>query len=230
MFAQRIRFVWISLSLMAVLSACSSSGNQSTTRVCKNVASDQYCVKSGDTLSKIAQKHKISIANLKAWNGLKNDRIQIGQKLTIRKNDAQTAQSNNSTPATPKQNQNYYSGISLKSPLETGTVIRHYSATNKGIDIAAPRGSMVYAAADGTVIYAGSGVRGYGKLLLIRHSPTTLTAYAHNDSLLVAEKATVKAGQMIATVGDSGRTDGQTALHFELRINGKHVNPAAYLR
>lgn len=217
------RPILLSAVILTALAACSSSGSKkSTTKVCKGIASNQYCVQSGDTLTRIAQRHKVSVSDLKTWNNLRSDTIQIGQVLIVR----QVAVGNvnqNVARANPS------GAIALQMPV-AGTLITPYSAANKGLDIAAPRGTLVTAAADGTVIYAGEGVRGYGKLLLIRHSPTTITAYAHNDNLLVAEKANVRAGQIIASVGDSGRVDGRTALHFELRINGKHVNPAAYLR
>lgn len=212
-----LRPIGFSFLVLTALAACSSSGSKSTTKVCKNLSQNQYCVQSGDTLTRIAQRYKVSVNDLKAWNGLRGDTIQVGQALIVRGNSTQAQ------AVRPSGN------IQLQMPVQ-GRIIAPYSNSNKGLDIAAPRGTLVTAAADGTVLYAGQGVRGYGKLLLIRHSPTTITAYAHNDSLLVAEKATVRAGQIIASVGDTGRSDGQTALHFELRINGKHVNPAAYLR
>lgn len=213
-----LRSAVLSVSAMMILAACSSSG-KTTTRVCKNLSSNQYCVQSGDTLTRIAQRYRVGVNDLKAWNNLRGDSIQVGQAIIVR-GDKTTSSTNSVRPS---------SNITLQMPVQ-GTLIAPYSSQNKGLDIAAPRGTLVRAAADGTVIYAGQGVRGYGKLLLIRHSPTTITAYGYNDSLLVTDKSTVRAGQIIATVGDSGRSDGQTALHFELRINGKHVNPAAYFR
>lgn len=213
------RPILLSAVILTALAACSSSGSKkSTTKVCKGIASNQHCVQSGDTLTRLAQRYKVSVNDLRAWNNLRGDTIHIGQVLIVR--GGNVASYNAPRPS---------GAIALRMPVQ-GVVIAPYSPQNKGLDIAAPRGTLVTAAADGTVIYAGQGVRGYGKLLLIRHSPTTITAYAHNDNLLVAEKANVRAGQIIASVGDSGRTDGRTALHFELRINGKHVNPAAYLR
>ena len=83
------------------------------------------------------------------------------------------------------------------------------------------------AAADGKVLYAGNEVRGYGNLILIRHNSSTLTAYAHNDSLRVRKDQTVKAGDTIATMGDTGTN--RVKLHFEIRIGGKAVNPLPYL-
>ena len=97
----------------------------------------------------------------------------------------------------------------------------------KGVDIAGEKGDSVLAAANGTVIYAGSALRGYGKLLIVKHSEEYLSAYAHNDKLLVAEGSKVKAGQRIAELGSSG-TD-RNKLHFEIRRNGQPVDPLAYL-
>ena len=97
----------------------------------------------------------------------------------------------------------------------------------KGIDIAGKLGQPVYASAPGKVVYSGSGLRGYGKLLIIKHNKTYLSAYAHNDKLLVKEGETVTRGQKIAEMGktDSDRVE----LHFEVRRLGKPVDPANYL-
>ncbi|WP_227718178.1 peptidoglycan DD-metalloendopeptidase family protein [Microbulbifer sp. Q7] len=111
-----------------------------------------------------------------------------------------------------------------------GRVLARFQPNNplrKGVDIAGKKGESVQAAADGTVIYAGSALRGYGKLLIIKHSEEFLSAYAHNDKLLVGEGAKVKAGQRIAELGSSG-TD-RDMLHFEIRRNGQPVDPLAYL-
>lgn len=101
------------------------------------------------------------------------------------------------------------------------------SSLNKGIDIAGDLGQPVLAASDGTVVYAGSGLRGYGELLIIKHSDTYVSAYGHNRRLLVREGQKVKAGQVIAEMGSTG-TD-RVKLHFEIRRNGKPVNPLSYL-
>lgn len=98
---------------------------------------------------------------------------------------------------------------------------------NKGIDIAGNMGQPVLAAAAGQVVYSGTGLRGYGKLLIIKHNETFLSAYAHNDNLLVQEGGMVKAGQKIADMGSSG-TD-RVKLHFEIRREGTPVDPLKYL-
>jgi len=98
---------------------------------------------------------------------------------------------------------------------------------NKGIDIGGNLGQPVLAAASGQIVYAGSGLRGYGKLLIIKHNETYLSAYAHNHHLLVKEGDMVKAGQQIADMGSSG-TD-RVKLHFEIRREGTPVDPMKYL-
>ncbi|WP_332108477.1 peptidoglycan DD-metalloendopeptidase family protein [Pseudomonas parafulva] len=98
---------------------------------------------------------------------------------------------------------------------------------NKGIDIAGDLGQPVFAAASGSVVYAGSGLRGYGELIIIKHSDTYVSAYGHNRRLLVREGQQVKAGQSIAEMGSTG-TD-RVKLHFEIRRQGKPVDPLQFL-
>ncbi|WP_205676459.1 peptidoglycan DD-metalloendopeptidase family protein [Alteromonas portus] len=98
---------------------------------------------------------------------------------------------------------------------------------NKGIDIAGAKGSKVVAAADGKVVYSGSALRGYGNLVIIKHTDTFLSAYAYNDTILVKEREWVSAGQQIATMGDSGTNS--VKLHFEVRYRGKSLDPMKYL-
>lgn len=108
-----------------------------------------------------------------------------------------------------------------------GNVIRGFSDQNKGIDIAGKAGQPVLAAADGKVVYSGSGLRGYGKLIILRHDKTYLSAYAHNNQLLVKEGQAVKKGQKIAEMGNTDAD--QVKLHFEIRQLGKPVDPSKYL-
>jgi lipoprotein NlpD len=109
-----------------------------------------------------------------------------------------------------------------------GVVIAGFDEVkNKGLDISGAAGDPVVAAADGKVVYADAGLRGYGKLIILKHNNTYLTAYAHNQSLLVKEDQVVKKGQKIAEMGNTD-TD-RVKLHFELRRQGKPVDPAKYL-
>jgi len=111
-----------------------------------------------------------------------------------------------------------------------GRVIKNFSAGeqgNKGIDIAGQRGQSIVSTAAGTVVYSGNALRGYGNLIIVKHNDNYLSAYAHNDKLLVSEGQSVKSGQKIATMGSSGTKS--VKLHFEIRYQGKSVNPKRYL-
>ena len=109
-----------------------------------------------------------------------------------------------------------------------GKVIRTFAANvHKGIDIAGNRGDPVTSAAAGKVVYAGAGVTGYGSLIIVKHNDTYLSAYGHNERLLVSEGSVVNAGQQIATMGSSGTNS--VKLHFELRRQGKPVDPLTLL-
>jgi lipoprotein NlpD len=98
---------------------------------------------------------------------------------------------------------------------------------NKGLDMGGKAGDPVLAAAEGKVVYAGSGLRGYGNLVILKHNNTYLTAYAHNQTLLVKEDQTVTKGQRIAEMGNSD--SDRVKLHFEIRKLGKPVDPAKFL-
>ncbi len=98
---------------------------------------------------------------------------------------------------------------------------------SKGLTISGKAGDPVYAAADGRVVYAGSGLRGYGNLIIVKHNATYLSAYAHNQTLLVKEDQVVRRGQQIAEMGSSDAS--QVGLHFEIRRQGKPVDPATLL-
>lgn len=104
---------------------------------------------------------------------------------------------------------------------------RVHSPAHKGIDIRGELGEPVYAANDGKVVYAGSGLVGYGNLLIIKHSDRYLSAYAHNNRLLVEEGAQVKAGDQVAEIGDTGTDFAK--LHFEIRCDGEPVDPVRLL-
>ena len=109
-----------------------------------------------------------------------------------------------------------------------GAVIGEFDeARNKGVDIAGNAGDAVLAAADGKVVYAGAGLRGYGNLIILKHNNTYLTAYAHNQSLMVKEDQAVKKGQKIAEMGNTD--SDRVKLHFEVRRQGKPVDPLKYL-
>lgn len=121
------------------------------------------------------------------------------------------------------------SGVTWMWPT-TGKIIEAFSLAeqgNKGIDISGSQGQRILAAADGQVVYAGNALRGYGNLIIINHANEFLSAYAHNDALLVSEGQKVVRGQQIARMGS---TDAKSVrLHFEIRYRGQSVNPVGYL-
>ncbi|MBU2869263.1 peptidoglycan DD-metalloendopeptidase family protein [Colwellia sp. E2M01] len=111
-----------------------------------------------------------------------------------------------------------------------GKVIEFFSDRaqgNKGINIAGSRGTEIRSAANGKVVYAGTALRGYGKLIIIKHNDDYLSAYAHNDRILVKEQQLINAGDVIANMGDTDAN--KVMLHFEIRFRGKSVNPIKYL-
>jgi lipoprotein NlpD len=112
-------------------------------------------------------------------------------------------------------------------PSEGRVIATFDEGKNKGIDIAGKAGQQVLAAGAGKVMYAGSGIRGYGNLVIVKHSNSLLSAYAHNRTILVKEGQSVNKGQMIAEMGDSD-TDA-VKLHFEIRQQGKPVDPSKFL-
>ena len=121
------------------------------------------------------------------------------------------------------------SGVSWTWPAQ-GKVVKQFSLAehgNKGIDIAGTRGQQILAASDGQVVYAGNALRGYGNLIIINHDNEFLSAYAHNDVLLVKEGQKVKRGQQIAKMGSTDASS--VGLHFEIRYRGQSVNPIKYL-
>jgi lipoprotein NlpD len=135
---------------------------------------------------------------------------------------------NSSTPANNLANtDSAEETVSFQWPTRGNVLAGFDEVKNKGIDISGKAGDPVLAAADGKVVYAGSGLRGYGNLVILKHNNTYLTAYAHNQSLLVKEDQTIKRGQKIAEMGNSDAD--QVKLHFEIRRQGKPVDPAKYL-
>ena len=112
-------------------------------------------------------------------------------------------------------------------PAQGSVVAGFDEAKNKGLDIGGAAGDAVLAAADGRVVYVGASLRGYGNLIILKHNNTYLTAYAHNQVLLVKEDQTVRKGQKIAEMGNSDAD--RVKLHFEVRRQGKPVDPARYL-
>jgi lipoprotein NlpD len=205
-------------------------------------------VRKGDTLYGIARRHNISASELASINGIKSPyTIRPGQTLKLRSTrtyhsspatrTASTARTTSTTrtksttgrtstsASLPADNRN----ISWQWPVH-GKLITTFKSNKtgrKGIDIAGSEGKAIKAAAPGKVVYSGNGLISYGNLVIIKHNRAYLSAYAHNRRLLVKEGDTIKAGQKIAELGKTG-TDSPR-LHFEIRKNGKPVNPLKYL-
>ena len=135
----------------------------------------------------------------------------------------------NNTPVNANVVAPVASNVAWQWPTQ-GNVIQGFSNSdggNKGIDISGSRGQEVKAAASGRVVYAGNALRGYGNLIIIKHNDDFLSAYAHNDKILVSDQQEVKAGQEIAKMGSTGTN--AVKLHFEIRYKGKSVDPVRYL-
>ena len=205
-----------------------------------------YRVKKGDTLFRIALDQGQAYRDLVLWNNLSDpNQIEVDQLILVKAPPGfkQAGKSLDKKPAFDKpsdpvkidaaktESPKIDSGdpaIHLSWPAK-GKVVEEFSeGKNKGIDIAGKLGDPVQAAADGKVVYAGNSLRGYGNLIIVKHDNTYLTAYAYNRSLLLKEGDSVRKGQKIAEMGD---TDANAVkLHFELRVNGKPVNPLPYLQ
>jgi lipoprotein NlpD len=114
-------------------------------------------------------------------------------------------------------------GVNWLAPIADGKIVQAYSTTTKGVDVAGAEGQAVLASSAGKVVYSGNGLKGYGNLIILKHADNYLTAYSHNKVNLVKEGDTVKRGQKIAELGKT--ESDKPILHFELRKNGKPVNP-----
>ena len=206
-----------------------------------------YRVKTGDTLYSIAWMFGLDYRSLADRNGLRYPyKLVRGQKILMSNVPVGAYQSTNTT----RSKQSKQVGVkkaSLRQPVShfktthsaprhwvwpaRGKVIKPFSIGlrgNAGIDISGHYAEPVRAAARGIVVYSGTGIRGYGNLIIIKHSESFLSAYAYNRAILVRLGQKVKSGQRIAKMGRNNL--GQAVLHFEIRRNGKPVNPLMYLR
>jgi lipoprotein NlpD len=138
-----------------------------------------------------------------------------------------TANTPNTTPSASTPANVSDDGMAFAWPHPGPVLAGFDEAKNKGLDFSGKAGDPVLAAADGKVVYAGSGLRGYGNLVILKHNNTYLTAYAHNQTLLVKEDQSVTKGQRIAEMGSSDAD--RVKLHFEIRKQGKPVDPAKLL-
>ena len=241
----RQALVIASLSALAILAGCASrttrapvtdmTGGQTDTAP----ASGTYVVKPGDTLYQIAQRHGMDVATLVRLNNITDPgQLRVGQTLRL-SGSASAAPSAPSSTATPIP-------VTPVAPSEPptptraadanliswgwpagGKIIQGFNSNTKGIDIQGQVGDPVVAAASGKVMYAGNGVRGLGNLILLGHSNGFITAYAHNDKLLVKSGDSVSKGDKIAQLGQTETSSPR--LHFEIRRSGTPVDPLSYL-
>ena len=216
-----------------------------------------YTVKPGDTLIRIGLDTGQNFRDIVRWNNLENPNlIEVGQVLRIvapstdntlvitrpvisgsavtttaaaplRPASAASAAATPATAAVSPQPAPTEDDLAWIWPAQGKLIAGFDEVKNKGFDIDGKAGDPIIAAGDGRVVYAGAGLRGYGNLIILKHNNTFLTAYAHNQTLLVKEDQSVKKGQKIAEMGNSDAD--RVKLHFEIRRQGKPVDPARYL-
>ena len=211
-----------------------------------------YVVKPGDTMIRIGLENGQNWRDIARWNSLENPNlIEVGQVLrvvpptsgavgvvtrpvvpgTVGIASVPSASAARPGSPAPANGSDASSGsdenVGWIWPAQGTLVAGFDEAKNKGLDISGKSGDPVVASADGRVVYSGAGLRGYGNLIILKHNNTFLTAYAHNKTLLVKEDQTVKQGQKIAEMGNSDAD--KVKLHFEIRRQGKPVDPAKYL-
>lgn len=211
-----------------------------------------YTVKAGDTLYSIARKHGLDYHDVAKWNGIGSDyRLEIGQELKLGsgKSGASTKATSHrrAKPIAPPPAEVAHEEPSL-APREKpepaaaameryyqwqwplrGPIAKTYAPEggSKGLDIAGDLGQTVIAAAPGRVVYSGSGLKGYGELVIIKHDETYLSAYGYNRKRLVNEGDMVTAGQPVAELGTG--PEQKPLLHFEIREHGKPIDPLPLL-
>jgi len=207
---------------------------------------NHHIVGQGDTLFAIAWRYELSVDSLARANGLSRPyNIYAGQRLTLDVSRARSSRTVNGGAVAPEKTVRSSSKPAKRVvqpkvyalpkgkwhwqwPVK-GAISRRYDTNRvfKGLNIQSAKGRKVGAAAPGVVVYAGRGLRGYGQLLIVKHSETYLSAYAHNRKMYVKEGQKVAAGQKISEVGGDPENSGR--LYFEIRKNGKPVDPMRLL-
>ena len=212
----------IATALIAALAACSTSRWSSVPR-------EQHVVRSGETLFTIAWRYGKSVDDLARWNDLGDGSlIYPGQTIHLIGPAATSSRSGARAPRPlPRLPEAPSPGFIWPTVGPVAVSFGGRPGSGTGVLIAGAAGQPINAAAGGRVVYAGGGLSGYGRLIIVKHNDTYLSAYGHNSSLLVKEGEAVAKGQKIATMGQGpGRSP---RLHFEIRRNGKPVDPRRYL-
>lgn len=208
-----------------------------------------HIVKKGDTLYSVAKRHNLKLDHLAKINFIKFPyTISKGQKLVLSDNrklqrlNIKTSKKNSAilspTTVTTKTAYNYNNQEPAKYIANKdwawpahGQIVKQFTAAGpnkvQGIEIAGKKGDPILSTANGKVVYSGNNLRGYGNLVIIKHNQDFLSAYAHNEKILVKEQQEVKKGQQIATMGDSEAKS--VLLHFEVRYKGKPIDPLRVL-
>ena len=233
---------WIWLVFFSVfLSGCGNTGTVPVRDGSNGVAPNYYRVKAGDTLYSISWRYHLDYKSVAAVNNIKAPyTIYAGQNILLRGKKSSEVEDGIKHQASAKKKSartdKASTGLVVPNeklrwqwPIE-GEVIKEFSLSgtiNKGIDIKGSSGQRVNAAADGTVVYAGGNLRGYGKLVILKHNNRFLSAYGNNQEIRVREGEKVRGGQVIGTLGAS--TSLAEILHFEIRLDGRPQNPFNYL-
>jgi lipoprotein NlpD len=196
-----------------------------------------HTVQKGQTLYRIAQAYEIDLEVLRRANFIRDaSKIKVGMQLWIpgasRVLSVPTASSSPSRSAKKKKSPTVKPRRGILIWPTKGTLTSSFGKRNgrkhEGIDIAAPKGTPIYSAAAGKVVFSGWGPTGYGKMVIIKHQHHLTTVYAHNSKILVKEGTQVKQGQKISLMGSTGRSSGPH-LHFEVRNDTEPKNPIKYL-
>ncbi|MDB5992129.1 MAG: nlpD [Herbaspirillum sp.] len=217
------------LAFALILDACSTSPNTASGAAAQ---AGVYTVAQGDTLYGIARRFKQSVPALVSMNHLKDkDDIRVGQQLRVNSRSGSADVAAKRAPGAAAVETEAEVVDTGPAPRDwvwptDGKQTAGFGAT-KGVEISGSSGQEVRAANEGTISFVGGGIRGYGNLVIIKHSGNLLSVYAHNKTVLVKEGQAVAKGQKIAEMGDS---DSDTVkLYFEIRRNGKPVDPSSYL-
>ena len=223
---RRLRLVFVVIGVSLIAGCGGSSWNYRH--------GETHVVRSGETLAEIAFRYDQDYRDLARWNNLGDGSlIYPGQVIRLTGPAGGTTASAPARSAAPPR-RTVPPPPSDPSPdwqwPTSGRIISGFDGTpgtGTGMVISGKAGQVVRAAASGRVVYSGGGLIGYGQLIIIKHNDTYLSAYGHNASLLVKEGQTIKKGQRIATMGQGPGQEPQ--LHFEIRRNGKPVNPRQFM-